>query len=139
MFGLFSFSKVMLIFTDCLFPIVIFTYHGARGVSPIYLVVGAGARYRARADVVARRVPAVAGLPLRRHPGRGRRRRSRRGRLRDGIGRRRSWSRHDARLSLRRCGHRLCLSVTISLVGFVLYKAVQILRDRLLFWHVTET
>ena len=36
-FGLFSLSKVMLIFTDCLFPIVIFTYHGARGVSPIYL------------------------------------------------------------------------------------------------------
>jgi ABC-type nitrate/sulfonate/bicarbonate transport system permease component len=36
-FGLFSLSKVMLIFTDCLFPIVIFTYHGARGVSPVYL------------------------------------------------------------------------------------------------------
>ena len=37
LFGLFSLSKVMLIFTDCLFPIVIFTYHGARGISPIYL------------------------------------------------------------------------------------------------------
>lgn len=36
-FGLFSLSKVMLIFTDCLFPIVLFTYHGARGISPIYL------------------------------------------------------------------------------------------------------
>jgi ABC-type nitrate/sulfonate/bicarbonate transport system permease component len=36
-FGLFSFSKIMLVFTDCLFPIVVFTYHGARGVSPIYL------------------------------------------------------------------------------------------------------
>ena len=35
-FGLFSLSKVMLIFTDCLFPIVHFTYHGARGISPIY-------------------------------------------------------------------------------------------------------
>ena len=36
-FGLFSLSKVMLIFTDCLFPIVLFSYHGARGLSPIYL------------------------------------------------------------------------------------------------------
>src|SRR5438046_1887469 len=36
-FGLFSLSKVMLIFTDCLFPIVLFTYHGARGLSPVYL------------------------------------------------------------------------------------------------------
>ena len=34
---MFSFSKVMLIFTDCLFPIAVFTYHDARGVSPIYL------------------------------------------------------------------------------------------------------
>jgi len=29
--------------------------------------------------------------------------------------------------------------VTISLVGFGLYKVAQLLRDRLLFWHVTET
>ena len=36
-FGLFDLSKVMLIFTDCLFPLVIFSYHGARGVSQIYL------------------------------------------------------------------------------------------------------
>ncbi|MBV8744185.1 MAG: ABC transporter permease subunit, partial [Xanthobacteraceae bacterium] len=36
-FGVFSLSKVMLIFTDCLFPMVLFSYHGARGVSPIYL------------------------------------------------------------------------------------------------------
>src|SRR5262245_59446405 len=36
-FGLFSLSKVMLIFTDCLFPIVLFSYHGARGLSPMYL------------------------------------------------------------------------------------------------------
>jgi ABC-type nitrate/sulfonate/bicarbonate transport system permease component len=34
-FGVFSLSKVMLIFTDCLFPMVLFSYHGARGVSPI--------------------------------------------------------------------------------------------------------
>ena len=36
-FGLFSFSKVMLVFTDCLFPIVVFTYHGARSISQTYL------------------------------------------------------------------------------------------------------
>ena len=27
----------MLIFTDCLFPLVLFTYHGASGISPIYM------------------------------------------------------------------------------------------------------
>jgi ABC-type nitrate/sulfonate/bicarbonate transport system permease component len=29
--------------------------------------------------------------------------------------------------------------VTISLVGFFLFKVVQQLRERLLFWYVTET
>ena len=73
-FGLFSLSKVMLIFTDCLFPIVIFTYHGARGLSHDLPVVGAGARHRAAAHVLARRAAAVARLDLRRRAGRGRRR-----------------------------------------------------------------
>jgi taurine transport system permease protein len=36
-FGLFDLSKVMLIFTDCLFPLVVFSYHGSKGVSQIYL------------------------------------------------------------------------------------------------------
>src|SRR3954464_4821535 len=39
-FGLFDLSKAMLIFIDCLFPIVIFTYHGAKGVSQVYLWSG---------------------------------------------------------------------------------------------------
>ena len=102
LFGLFSFSKVMLIFTDCLFPIVIFTYHGARGVSPIYLW---SAQARGTSHVrmfLACRVPAVAGLALRRHPGRRRRGGPRGCCLRDDIRGRRSRSRHDARLSLRR-------------------------------------
>lgn len=36
-FGLFDLSKVMLIFTDCLFPIVIFAYHGAHDVDQNYI------------------------------------------------------------------------------------------------------
>src|SRR5215831_15814456 len=36
-FGVFNLSKVMLIFTDCLFPMVLFSYHGARGLSTMYL------------------------------------------------------------------------------------------------------
>jgi ABC-type nitrate/sulfonate/bicarbonate transport system permease component len=28
--------------------------------------------------------------------------------------------------------------LTISLIGYVLYRIAQALRERLLFWHVTE-
>ena len=139
LFGLFSFSKVMLIFTDCLFPIAVFTYHGARGVSPIYLW-SAQARGTGRvrmfwrvvlplslaslydgiqvAVVVAVLVAVVSEMVA----GGG------------GLG-------HAMMLSFRYGDVRTAFAflVTISLVGFVLYKAAQILRDRLLFWHVTET
>jgi NitT/TauT family transport system permease protein len=139
LFGLFSFSKVMLIFTDCIFPIVIFTYHGARGVSPIYLW-SAQARGTSHlrmfwrivfplslaslydgiqvAVVVAVLVAVVSEMIS----GGG------------GLG-------YAMMLAFRYGDVRSAFAflVTISLVGFFLFKVVQLLRERLLFWHVTET
>jgi NitT/TauT family transport system permease protein len=139
LFGLFSFSKVMLIFTDCIFPIAIFTYHGARGVSPIYLW-SAQARGTSHlrmfwrvvfplslaslydgiqvAVVVAVLVAVVSEMIS----GGG------------GLG-------YAMMLAFRYGDVRSAFAflVTISLVGFFLYKVVQLLRERLLFWHVTET
>jgi ABC-type nitrate/sulfonate/bicarbonate transport system permease component len=139
LFGLFSFSKVMLIFTDCLFPIVIFTYHGARGLSPIYLW-SAQARGTGRVRMFWRVV-----LPLSLAS------------LYDGIqvavvvavlvaivsemvagG---SGLGHAMMVAYRYGDVRTAFAilVTISLIGFALYKIAQLLRERLLFWHVTES
>ena len=139
LFGIFSFSKVMLIFTDCLFPIVIFTYHGARGLSPIYLW-SAQARGTGRvrmfwrvvlplslaslydgiqvAVVVAVLVAVVSEMVA----------------GGSGLG-------HAMMLAFRYGDVRTAFAylVTISLVGFALYKTAQLLRDRVLFWHVNET
>jgi ABC-type nitrate/sulfonate/bicarbonate transport system permease component len=139
LFGLFSFSKVMLIFTDCIFPIVIFTYHGARGVSPIYLW-SAQARGTSHlrmfwrvlfplslaslydgiqvAVVVAVLVAVVSEMVS----GGG------------GLG-------YAMMLAFRYGDVRSAFAylVAISLVGFLLYKIAQLMRERLLFWHVTET
>jgi NitT/TauT family transport system permease protein len=137
-FGLFHLSKVMLIFTDCLFPIVLFTYHGARGVSPIYLW-SAQSRGTGRvrmlwrvvlplsaasiydgvqvAVVVAVLVAVVSEMVS----GGG------------GLGQLmiRAYRYGDVNTAF-------AALLTISLLGFVLYKAAQWLRERLLFWHVGE-
>ena len=36
-FGLGSLSKVALVFLECLYPMTIITYHGARSVNPIFI------------------------------------------------------------------------------------------------------
>jgi ABC-type nitrate/sulfonate/bicarbonate transport system permease component len=137
-FGLFSLSKVMLIFTDCLFPIVLFTYHGARGVSPIYLW-SAQARGTSSlrslwrvvlplslasiydgvqvAVVVAVLVAVVSEMVS----GGG------------GLGTMmiRAYRYGDVRTAF-------ATLVTISLIGYILYRLAQWARERLLFWHVTE-
>ncbi len=137
-FGLFSLSKVMLIFTDCLFPIVIFTYHGARGVSPIYLW-SAHARGTGRvrifwrvvlplslasiydgvqvAVVVAVLVAVVTEMVS--------------GGSGLGYMMMRAYRYGDVRTAF-------ATLLTISLIGYALYKIAQALRERLLFWHVTE-
>jgi ABC-type nitrate/sulfonate/bicarbonate transport system permease component len=138
-FGLFSLSKVMLIFTDCLFPVVLFTYHGARGVSPVYLW-SAQSRGTGRvrmlwrvvlplslasiydgvqvAVVVAVLVAVVSEMVS----GGG------------GLGQLmiRAYRYGDVNTAF-------AALLTISLLGFALYKAAQLLRGRLLFWHVGES
>jgi NitT/TauT family transport system permease protein len=138
LFGIFSLSKVMLIFTDCLFPIVIFTYHGARGLSHIYLWSaqsrGTG-RFRMMwrvvlplslasiydgvqvAVVVAVLVAVVSEMVS----GGG------------GLGTMmiRAYRYGDVSTAF-------ATLVSISLIGFVLYKLAQALRGRLLHWHVAE-
>jgi ABC-type nitrate/sulfonate/bicarbonate transport system permease component len=137
-FGIFSLSKVMLIFTDCLFPIVIFTYHGARGLSHVYLWSaqsrGTGPfRMMWRvvlplslasiydglqvAVVVAVLVAVVSEMVS----GGG------------GLGTLmiRSYRYGDVRTAF-------AALVTISLIGYALYKLTQWLRGRLLHWHVAE-
>ena len=137
-FGLFSLSKVMLIFTDCLFPIVLFAYHGARGLSPIYLW-SAQSRGTGRlrmlwrvvlplslasiydgvqvAVVVAILVAVVSEMVS----GGG------------GLGELmiRSYRYGDVRTAF-------ATLVTVSLIGYALYKVAQWLRGRLLHWHVAE-
>jgi ABC-type nitrate/sulfonate/bicarbonate transport system permease component len=138
-FGLFSLSKVMLIFTDCVFPIVIFTYHGARGVSPVYLW-SAQARGTGRlrmlwrvvlplslasiydgvqvAVVVAVLVAVVTEMVS--------------GGSGLGYMMMRAYRYGDVRSAF-------ATLLTISLIGYVLYRIAQALRERLLFWHVTES
>jgi ABC-type nitrate/sulfonate/bicarbonate transport system permease component len=137
-FGLFSLSKVMLIFTDCLFPMVLFTYHGARGLSPIYLW-SAQSRGTGRvrmlwrvvlplsaasiydgvqvAVVVALLVAVVSEMVS----------------GGSGLGQLmiRSYRFGDVRTAF-------ATLLTISLIGYALYKGAQWLRERLLFWHVAD-
>jgi len=138
-FGVFSLSKVMLIFVDCLFPLVLFTYHGARGLSVVYLW-SAQARGTGRirmlwrvvlplslasiydglqvAVVVAVLVAVVSEMIS----GGG------------GLGEMmiRSYRYGDVRTSF-------ATLVTVSLIGAALYKLAQVLRGKLLHWHVAES
>ena len=137
-FGLFSLSKVMLVFTDCLFPIVIFTYHGARGLSPIYLWSAQARGTRPLrmfwrvvlplslasiydgvqvAVVVAVLVAVVSEMVS----GGG------------GLGTMmiRAYRYGDVRTAF-------ATLLTISLIGYALYRVAQAVRGRLLFWHTSE-
>jgi ABC-type nitrate/sulfonate/bicarbonate transport system permease component len=137
-FGLFDFSKVMLIFTDCLFPLVIFSYHGAKGVSQIYLW-SAQARgcdsWRSLwrvvlpmslasiydgiqvAVVVALLVAVVTEMVS----------------GGNGLGQTmiRAYRYGDVRTAF-------ATLLTISLIGAALYRGAQAVRGRLLFWHTLE-
>jgi ABC-type nitrate/sulfonate/bicarbonate transport system permease component len=138
-FGLFDLSKVMLIFTDCLFPLVIFSYHGARGVSQVYLW-SAQARGTGRwrmlwrvvlplslasiydgiqvAVVVALLVAVVTEMVS----------------GGSGLGSTmiRAYRYGDVRTAF-------ATLLDISLIGLALYRVAQWLRARLLFWHTLES
>jgi len=137
-FGLFDLSKVMLIFIDCLFPLVIFSYHGARGVSQIYVwsaqARGAG-RWRVLyrvvlpmslasiydgvqvAVVVALLVAVVTEMVS----------------GGTGLGHTmiRAYRYGDVRTAF-------ATLLTVSLVGAVLYRGTQVIGGRILFWHTVE-
>ena len=137
-FGLFDLSKVMLIFTDCLFPLVVFTYHVAKGVSPIYLW-SAQARGTGRwrmlwrvvlplslasiydgiqvAVVVALLVAVVTEMVS--------------GGSGLGFTMIRAYRFGDVRTAF-------ATLLTVSLIGFALYRLAQALRTRLLSWHTLE-
>jgi ABC-type nitrate/sulfonate/bicarbonate transport system permease component len=137
-FGIFSLSKVMLIFTDCLFPMVLFSYHGARGLSPMYLW-SAQSRGTGRVRMlwrvvlplslasiydgvqVAVVVAVLVAVVTEMVSGGG------------GLGEMmiRSYRYGDVRTAF-------AALLTISLIGYLLYRGAQLLRERLLFWHVVE-
>ena len=138
-FGLGSLSKVVLIFLECLYPMTIITYHGARGVSPI-LIWSAQNMGASRARTLMRVVfPAMLPYVF--------------AALRvalpvalivaiitemissvDGLGYLVSTS-----LSALRTDRMLALVVVISLLGLVLDHALVALRDRLVYWEKLDT
>lgn len=137
-FGLFDLSKVMLIFTDCLSPLVIFSYHGAKGVNAVYVwsaqACGASQWRVLRrvvlpmslasiydgvlvAVVVALLVAVVTEMVS--------------GGSGPGHSMIRAYRYGDVRTVF-------ATLLTISLIGAALYRIAQWLRGRLLFWHVSD-
>jgi ABC-type nitrate/sulfonate/bicarbonate transport system permease component len=138
-FGIGSLSKVALVFLECLYPIVIMSYAGARNVSRIFLwsAQNMGA---SRADILRRVViPATAPFIF--------------AGFRvavpvamivvvitemvssaDGLGYLVIYS-----LSSLRTDRMLAVVVVIALLGYALDKTVVLARDRLIYWEKLET
>ena len=138
-FGIGSLSKVALVFLECLYPIVIMSYAGARGVSPVLLwsAQSMGASHAA----VLRRVVVPATAPF----------------IfagfrvavpvamivvvitemvssADGLGYLVIYS-----LSSLRTDRMLAVVVVIAILGWLLDKAVVLARDRLIYWEKLDT
>jgi NitT/TauT family transport system permease protein len=138
-FGIGSLSKVALVFLECLYPIAIMSYAGARSVHRVYLwsAQNMGA---SRADILRRVViPATAPFIF--------------AGFRvavpvamivvvitemvssaDGLGYLVIYS-----LSSLRTDRMLAVVVVIALLGYALDKAVVLARDRLIYWEKLET
>ena len=138
-FGIGSLSKVALVFLECLYPIVIMTYHGARDVnrSLLWAAQGMGA---SRAAILRRVVvPATAPFVF--------------AGFRvavpvamivvvitemvssaDGLGYRVIYS-----LSSLKTDRMLAVVVVIAALGYLLDRAVVLLRDRLIYWEKLDT
>jgi len=138
-FGIGSLSKVALVFLECLYPIVIMSYAGARSVNRVFLwsAQNMGA---ARADILRRVViPATApylfagfrvAVPV--------------AMIvvvitemvssADGLGYLVIYS-----LSSLRTDRMLAVVVVIALLGYALDKAVVLARDRLIYWEKLDT
>lgn len=138
-FGIGSLSKVALVFLECLYPIVIMTYHGARGVDRV-LLWSAQSMGASRAQILRRVVvPATApfifagcrvALPI--------------AMIvvvitemissADGLG----YVVIYALASLR-TDRMLAVVVAIALLGLALDRALVALRNRLVYWEKLET
>jgi len=138
-FGIGSLSKVALVFLECLYPIVIVTSQGARGVSRVLLWsaanMGASRAAALRRVVVPAAAPFIfAGLRIA---------------LpialivviitemvssADGLGYLVIYS-----LSSLRTDRMLAVVVVIALLGYLLDKAVVLARDRLIYWEKLDT
>jgi NitT/TauT family transport system permease protein len=138
-FGIGSLSKVALVFLECLYPIVIMSYHGARGVNRT-LLWSAHNMGASRAAVLRRVViPAAAPFVF--------------AGFRvaapvamivvvitemvssaDGLGYRVIYS-----LSSLKTDRMLAVVVVIAALGHALDRAVVLLRDRLIYWEKLDT
>ena len=138
-FGIGSFSKIVLIFLECLYPIVIMTYHGARSVNRV-LVWSAENMGASRLTILRRVVmPATAPYVF--------------AGFRvavpvamivvvitemvssaDGLGYLVIYS-----LSSLRTDRMLAVVVAIAALGYLLDKAVLLARDRLIYWEKLDT
>jgi NitT/TauT family transport system permease protein len=138
-FGIGSLSKIALVFLECLYPIAIMTYHGARDVnrSLLWAAQGMGA---SRAAILRRVVvPATAPFIF--------------AGFRvavpvamivvvitemvssaDGLGYRVVYS-----LSSLKTDRMLAVVVVIAVLGWALDRAVVLLRDRLIYWEKLDT
>jgi ABC-type nitrate/sulfonate/bicarbonate transport system permease component len=138
-FGIGSLSKIALVFLECLYPIAIMTYHGARDVNRT-LLWAAQNMGASRADILRRVViPATAPFIF--------------AGFRvavpvamivvvitemvssaDGLGYRVIYS-----LSSLKTDRMLAVVVVIAALGYVLDRAVVLLRDRLIYWEKLDT
>jgi len=138
-FGIGSLSKIALVFLECLYPIAIMSYHGARDVSRT-LLWAAQNMGASRADILRRVViPATAPFIF--------------AGFRvavpvamivvvitemvssaDGLGYRVIYS-----LSSLKTDRMLAVVAVIAALGYVLDRAVVLLRDRLIYWEKLDT
>jgi len=138
-FGIGSLSKVALVFLECLYPIAIMSYHGARGVNRVLLWsaqnMGASRGETLRRVVIPATAPFIfAGF-----------------RVAapvamivvvitemissaDGLGYLVIYS-----LSSLRTDRMLAMVVVIALIGYALDKLVVLARDRLIYWEKLDT
>ena len=138
-FGIGSLSKVALVFLECLYPIVIMSYHGARSVNRLLLwsaqnmgasrgetlrrvVIPASAPYIFAGFRVAVPVAMIVVVITEMVSSA------------DGLGYLVVYS-----LSSLRTDRMLAVVVAIALLGYLLDKAVVLARDRLIYWEKLDT
>jgi len=138
-FGIGSLSKVALVFLECLYPIVIMSYHGARNVNRVLLwsaqnmgasrgdtlrrvVIPASAPYIFAGFRVAVPVAMIVVVITEMVSSA------------DGLGYLVIYS-----LSSLRTDRMLAVVVAIALLGYLLDKAVVVARDRLIYWEKLDT